>query len=101
MLMSTSRVPAEHLSTDLSGSSATIQCRVETTQSIYTITTIYADPITSFMSVIDSPPPLEVVATADRLIIVIGNPNANAPTAAQVSNADSAAWSNLLAQPPP
>jgi hypothetical protein len=92
---------AEHLNTGLSGSAATIQCRVETTGFIYRIITIDADPITMFMSVIDSPPPLEVAAAAGRLIIVIGSPNANAPTAAQVSNADPATWSNLLAQPPP
>jgi hypothetical protein len=92
---------AEHLNTGLSGSSATIQCRVETTQFLYTITTIDGDPITGFMSVIDSPPPIEVTSEAGRLIIVIGNRNANAPTASQVSNADPAAWSRLLAQPPP
>lgn len=92
---------AEHLNTGLSGSSATIQCRVETTAFIYTITTINAEPITSFMAVIDSPPPLEVAGAAGRLIVIIGNPNANAPTAAQVSNADPPTWSHLIAQPPP
>jgi hypothetical protein len=94
---------AEHLNTGLNGSSQTIQCRVEPTGFLYTISTIDADPITRFMSVIDGPPPLEVAAAAGRLIVIIGNPNpiANAPTAAQVSNADPATWSNLLAQPPP
>jgi hypothetical protein len=92
---------AENLNTGLNGTRATIQCRVETTGFIYRISTIDGDPITRFMSVIDSPSPLEVASAADRLIVVIGNPNANVPTAAQVSNADPAAWSDLLAQPPP
>ncbi len=92
---------AEHINAGLTGSSATIRCRVETTAFIYTITTIDADPVTRFMSVIDSPPPLEVAAAAGRLIVIIGNADAKAPTAAQVSNADPATWSNLVAQPPP
>jgi hypothetical protein len=92
---------AEHLSTGLIGSGASIQCRVETTGFTYRISTIDGDPITRFLSVIDGPLPLEVAAAADRVIVIIGNPNANAPTAAQISNADPAIWSHLLAQPPP
>jgi hypothetical protein len=91
----------EHLNTGLNGSGATVHCRVASTGFIYRISTIDSDPITRFMSVIDGPPSLEVAAVAGRLIIVVGDPNANAPTAAQVSNADPAAWSLLLAQPPP
>jgi hypothetical protein len=91
---------AEHLSSDLSGHGASIECQVETTGFIYRISAIDADPISEFMTVIDRPPPVEVGRRDRTLIVIDGLADPTAPTIAQIDNLDPAKWAELLQRPP-
>ena len=90
---------AEHLNTNIAGTSATLECQVYETGYDYTVTALEGDPIFEYSAVIDRPPPLHV-GTRDQTLVVIGGLNDSAaPTVADVVNADPDQWRRLLASP--
>ncbi len=93
-------VVVDQLNTDpLTGSSAGSQCRAAASDAIYMVSAITGDDLVLYAGVIDRPPPVDVGYLGGTVLIIGGLQSSDAPSVADVVNADADTWQQLLDNP--
>lgn len=89
----------EQMNTDVGGEVGSSECVVASTGYQYRLSAINGDPVFQYGGVIDRPVPLEVGLSGSSLIVISGVADPNAPTVADVVEADSDVWLELRSRP--
>ena len=89
----------EQMNTDVGGEVGSSECVVASTGYAYRISAINGDPVFQYGGVIDRPVPLEVGLSGSSLIVIGGVADPDAPTVADVVEADSDVWLELRSRP--
>jgi hypothetical protein len=89
----------EQMNTDVAGEVGSSECAVASTGYLYRISALNGDPVLQYGGVIDRPVPLHVGTSGSTVIVIGGVADPDAPSVADVVEADPDFWLELRSRP--